>query len=110
MKAILFGVRFGKSENLDPACVYIPEAELISVADSRSVVYLANENRSDLKFFLEHPGLKICELDVPFDIAARIYCLAKDCKPSELAAADTTLWNELIKNRKSEKSQPQKRL
>ncbi len=94
MKAILYGEK--SREGIQVKCVYFPEVDMVSIADRSSILREASKC-GEIEFFKGRPGLELCEVDVPFGIVARMYCILHDFSPSKMKAGNHELWNQHVK-------------
>lgn len=72
-------------------CLHFPDIDLFSESGRDGQVYRSTDNRSD--FWSDKPS--VAEVEVPFDIVARLYCSMMNFRIDEFRRADHELWNKL---------------
>lgn len=89
MKARLLKANLGGPDDLF-YCLHFPDIDLFSESGRDGQVYRSTDNRAE--FWSDK--LSVAEVEVPFDIVARLYCSMMNFRIDEFRRADHELWNQ----------------
>lgn len=93
MKALLKGHNLVSAEELDVFVLFFPDIPLWVQASGRDVTIGENPSGSTATFW-QYKNRFAVELDIPFDVVARLYCEYKDYRIKDIIYARHIIWEE----------------